>query len=536
MFEDKRFKNDSDNANNFFTPSDNVGLKEGNDNLNFGEQPVFRREQPKRVTKPKKEINSKAILKILIILLILALLGTSGYILYIKMFNNPIGVYKNVINYGFDYTNAKIDDFKSNFIYDKNKDIISSTGSFSLNTNLLEDLKGYQFKYKLTTDLNKEMIDSSLTINKDDKKVLDIEGVIRDKNLLINSKDIYNKYLQIKTIDDLKFNTIDFDYDLVKDILNSVRSTLINNLDKNKMNTKKMKLNVQNKNISVISNNYKLNSDDVKIIYQNVIDSLINNNEIIDKIADLLNIRKAEVKDLLNSLKTNEMIINGLKDIEFNIYTYGLTNKVIGGKILFDNKELINYTNFKDILNIKSIDNKLNIEKNNKEIKLNYNNILDLNIVNKDNKRNIEFSLEYEKLEMEGNLILEVNRVADKKVTTNILLNIKGKNDKDDFDINLMFDNITQIGGVIGNIPKSNIVDYNALSEIEKNDINNKIKSIIDKLPYKDLFIKDNDTEPINYCDIATNCNCLGSICNCTYLDSNGIEQSINCLNKQNTE
>ena len=74
MFEDKRFKNDSDNANNFFTPSDNVGLKEGNDNLNFGEQPVFRREQPKRVTKPKKEINSKAILKILIILLILALL------------------------------------------------------------------------------------------------------------------------------------------------------------------------------------------------------------------------------------------------------------------------------------------------------------------------------------------------------------------------------------------------------------------------------------------------------------------------------
>ncbi len=44
MFEDKRFKNDNeDNSNSFFMPN-NTGLRDGNDNLNFGEQPVVRKQ------------------------------------------------------------------------------------------------------------------------------------------------------------------------------------------------------------------------------------------------------------------------------------------------------------------------------------------------------------------------------------------------------------------------------------------------------------------------------------------------------------
>jgi len=65
MFEDKRFKNDNDSdSNNFFMPN-NTGLREGNDNLNFREQPVVYKQ-----VKVKKDIkfNKKKLLVILLII------------------------------------------------------------------------------------------------------------------------------------------------------------------------------------------------------------------------------------------------------------------------------------------------------------------------------------------------------------------------------------------------------------------------------------------------------------------------------------
>lgn len=69
MFEDKRFKNDNeDNSNSFFMPN-NTGLRDGNDNLNFGEQPVVRKQ-----VKENREIklNKKKLLMIFLIIVILS--------------------------------------------------------------------------------------------------------------------------------------------------------------------------------------------------------------------------------------------------------------------------------------------------------------------------------------------------------------------------------------------------------------------------------------------------------------------------------
>ncbi|MCI9281538.1 MAG: hypothetical protein HFI49_04740, partial [Bacilli bacterium] len=43
---------------------------------------------------------------------------------------------------------------------------------------------------------------------------------------------------------------------------------------------------------------------------------------------------------------------------------------------------------------------------------------------------------------------------------------------------------------------------------------------------FKDLF-KDNEEQ--NFCDIATDCECLSNVCTCSYLDKYGIKQTINC-------
>lgn len=534
MFEDKRFKNDNDNnSNSFLMPDNNTGLRDGNDNLNFGEQPQVRRQIKQR---KERKINKKFFLFLLIIVLGLFIGG--GYLVFNNIFNNPYRIYKTSINYGFDYVNTKLNDFNSKKLdYDLSKDILATSGSFSIDSNLLESFKGFDFKYKLTMDLNKEMIDSNLVINKDNKKVLDIEGFLRDKKILINSKDLYNKYLEIKNVDnlDLSFNDLNFNNNILNDILNSIKSSVISNLDKNKMTTDNIKIKVQNKNINVINNIYKLNNEDVKKIYQNVIDSLINDNNIIENLADTFNLRKAEIKEILENLKVNENILNSFKTIEFNLYTTGITNKVIGGRVLYNNIELINYTNFKDVLNVNtsSDSNKVDILKDSKETKLNFiaddSNLLSIIITKKDDKTNFSFDLEIEKLEVEGNLEVEIKRVANKKITTNVILDVKGKNDKDNFNINIEFSNVIQVGGTIQNIPKNNIVIYDNLSESDKKDIENKFNNIYSKLPFKDLF---NNGEEQNICDIITDCECLGSICTCSYLDKNGVEQNVNCLNK----
>lgn len=531
MFEDKRYKNNNDNNSNLFVPDNSIGLQDGNDNLNFGEQPILRKK-----VKPKKEkSNNKIFLKLIIVLLVLCLIVGIGYLIIKIVFNNPYKVYQNAINYGYEYVDNKVNDFKNKRLdYDINKDILSTSGSLIIDSNLLEDFKGYEFKYKISSDFNKKMVDSSLIVDKDDKEIFNIEGNLRDNKLLVSAKDVYNKYLQIGTTQDLEFNNINFNDNILNDILKVIKDSLINNLDKNNMNTKKTKLMVQNKNVNVINNIYKLNKEDVKKIYQDIIEAIINDDNIINNIAETFNLRKAEIKDVLESLKTNEVFLNNFSDLEFNIYTYGFMNKVIGGRILLNNEELINFTNYKDVLNVKTEkeNNKIDIVNNSKETKFDFkidNNLLTIIKTTHDDRTNYEFSIETPNIELEGNLELEVKRVANKRVTSNILLDVKGKSEEN-FNINIKFNNITQVGGTIQNIPNGNIVVYDSLTEMEKRDISNKFNSLIEKLPFKDLFNKDDETP--NYCDIATDCECFGSICTCSYLDKNGIEQSINCLNK----
>jgi hypothetical protein len=530
MFEDKRFKNDNDSdSNNFFMPN-NTGLREGNDNLNFREQPVVYKQ-----VKVKKDIkfNKKKLLVILLIISLLIFFIFGGFLFYKNFFNNPYRIYQNAINYGFDYLNAKVNSFNDKKLdYNINRDILSTSGSFSIDSNLLKDFKDYNFKYKLTMDLNEKMIDTNLVINNNNQKVLDIDGLLRDKKVLINSKDIYSKYLEVKEIQNLDFNNKVFDSKVLNDILDTMKSTIINNLNKNKMSTKKVKLKVQNKNISVINNIYKLNSEEVKKLYQDILDSLINNNDIINSLADTFNFRKAEIKEILNGLKTNEKILNLFKSLEFNLYTTGITNKVVGGRILFLDVEIINYTNYQDILNIKTEkeNKKIDIKKDNKETKINFaienNNLISLTVTKDGDKTNYSFNIEVDKLEVEGTFEIEVKRVANKKMSTDILLDINGKNNKDDFYLKFNFNNNTKVGGTIQNIPKNNIVNYETLSIEEKRNIENKFKDIVSKLPFKDLF---KINEGLNICDIASDCECLDNICTCSYLDKYGIKQIINC-------
>jgi len=536
MFEDKRFKNDnSDNSNNFFMP-DNTGLREGNENLNFGEQAVYRKPiKPKKERKPR---NTKLI-KILLVIFILCALVVSGYFVFIKVFNNPYNVYKNVINYGYDYLDNKIKDMNSKTLnYDKNKDIISTSGSLTISTNLMEELKDYKLEYKLGIDLSKEIFDANLLIKQNNKKVLDFNGYLRDKKILLNLKDVYNKYLQVGEISNLEsIKESNIDYSVLNDILKNIKNALEGNLDKNKMSSLKTKIKIQNKSLSVISNNYKLSSNEVKELYQDLINGLINDSKVIDKLADMFNLRKAEIKDILESLKDNTVILDNLKELEFRIYTNGIANNVVGGKILYDGKEFIDFTNYKNDLdvNVSREDNDFKVDKNNKDTKLVYNlgdkELLSIIITKKNDKTNYEFNIEYDKTEIEGNLEIEVLRVANKRVTTNIVFDTKGKIDKDNFDLKINLNNITQVGGTIESIPNNNISIYNDLSAAEKREIQVKYNNIVNNIPFGYLF-KINEDEITDYCEIATDCNCLGAICTCSYLDKDGVEQKINCLNK----
>ena len=256
MFEDKRFKNDNeDNSNSFFMPN-NVGLNVENDNLNFGEQPVVHMQVRE---KKKIKLNKKNFLVILLIISLLIFLVLGGYLFYKSFFNNPYRIYKTSINYGFNYLSTKVNNFNDKKLdYNINKDIFSTSGSFSIDSDLLKDFKDYIFKYKLTMDLNEKMIDTNFVINKNNQKILDIEGLLRDKKILINSKDIYSKYLEVKSIEnlDLDFNNITFDVKVLNNVLGVVKSTIINNLNKDNMSTEKIKIKIQNKNINVINNIY----------------------------------------------------------------------------------------------------------------------------------------------------------------------------------------------------------------------------------------------------------------------------------------
>ena len=275
----------------------------------------------------------KIFAKIFIFLVIIAALGALVYFilfpLYDKYFlNTPKKIFETTI----DNINTMI----SNNLITQEDNFDSYYQDFSLNidSNIdgLKEISDYTLNINTGIDFNKNILKAGLYINKDSQK-LGLDTYYKDK-------DSYIKYSTSDKYFYLGEDEEDISTDEIKELISIIKflgkdigyivskeTEIIKSLlDEEKLSKEKDVITIDDKNIDVTRNTFKLNSKDAEALINQYYNSILKDDTILNYMAKINNMSKVDYKGYLN----NQAIeLDDDFSASFNIYTIK-GNEVVG--------------------------------------------------------------------------------------------------------------------------------------------------------------------------------------------------------------
>ena len=275
----------------------------------------------------------KIFTRIIIFLVIIAALGALVYFilfpLYDKYFlNTPKKIFETTI----DNINTMI----SNNLITQEDNFDSYYQDFSLNidSNIdgLKEISDYTLNINTGIDFNKNILKAGLYINKDSQK-LGLDTYYKDK-------DSYIKYSTSDKYFYLGEDEEDISTDEIKELISIIKflgkdigyivskeTEIIKSLlDEEKLSKEKDVITIDDKNIDVTRNTFKLNSKDAEALINQYYNSILKDDTILNYMAKINNMSKVDYKGYLN----NQAIeLDDDFSASFNIYTIK-GNEVVG--------------------------------------------------------------------------------------------------------------------------------------------------------------------------------------------------------------
>ncbi len=376
----------------------------------------------------KKEKSGKALIIILLLIIVLAIAG--GVFYYIKT-SAPKNVFVSKINGFMDTANAE-----------NNKDLTKFNTTISLSGNIEttnKEITEYEniinngkIKLNVQTDMNNTFINANLDYQNDE--LLNAKALYKmgDNNVYLFVKDLYDKYLKIDTGSVLEINNnskvkID-DLELVnQDKAKSITKEIITKILKEDYFSKE---NVD----GMTKNTMKVSIAEIETIYTSYITELKDNQDYLncyknpEKVKEMFENVQKSVQESFDKYK-NE-IDKDKAIIEISLYTKGLSKEI--KKVEFTAKSL------------ESDEGKI--------------------IINKIDNETYGFSFEF-KTEKDGMLVTAEAFKGTVKLE---------KKDKETFNLNIVIDNVPDVGKVTLNIEikNSEIVDIEDVNTSNSVDIN----------------------------------------------------------------
>lgn len=248
---------------------------------------------------------------IVVIFVIIALLGLAffGGKYYLASRNN-IKIFMN------DYFNKLEDNIGKNN---------STSGSLSLNVNgdttdkekkIFKILNNLDFSMNYGIDTKENITNIDISTNYYGDKLININTYIEDNNIYLSSSDLYSKYIKIENKKEDNSEKKSMTNDDYKVIINSI-STAVNESLKEEYFTKNW-VKLDGKSVNKVE--LLLNNNNIKIINENIINNLKNNNNFIDSFGKLIGKKTMEVKELLDK-EIKEVNSNEYSDIKISLYT-----------------------------------------------------------------------------------------------------------------------------------------------------------------------------------------------------------------------
>lgn len=478
-------KVDENNNNNNLVNDTKSNNKNGDNSNKF-------KEIIQVLTNKFKEIkgNKNALIIGIVLIVLVLLLIVRGAV------SSPKNIYKGIINDSYKEVHSylkKADKLYKK--YDLEKNAVNAKASLKLDTtmDLLKDYSGYKYELNGGLDLQNKIANATVTVQGDKDNVDGTITIVKDKAYFTSTlfKQIINITEEMNIDEDyftkitkeLEENNIDFNADDYDYIVKTVKDVLIKNLNSKYMKKTSGSFELDDKTIKASKITYTLDDDSVKELVKGICEELLKNDKFLKKIADIADIDKSDVKDAIKNLKAAAKDIDLDDDIEFNIFTKGILNKVIGFNISMDDDEYISLYNYQkkfEFIYDDHSDNKLVVTgiKNKKEtevtIKYNKEKIATLNVREfSDNKIDFDFNINYDDEAMNGSIYLTI---VNKKDVYSGEYKVSFKQDKESLSVS--GDYSYEIGGELKAIDTKKAVtledvDYD---EIEK-AIDEKLKN-----------------------------------------------------------
>lgn len=248
---------------------------------------------------------------VVVIFVIIALLGLAffGGKYYLASRNN-IKIFMN------DYFNKLEDNIGKNN---------STSGSLSLNVNgdttdkekkIFKILNNLDFSMNYGIDTKENITNIDISTNYYGDKLININTYIEDNNIYLSSSDLYSKYIKIENKKEDNSEKKSMTNDDYKVIINSISTAVSESLKEEYFTKNWVKL--DGKSVNKVE--LLLNNNNIKIINENIINNLKNNNNFIDSFGKLIGKKTMEVKELLDK-EIKEVNNNEYSDIKISLYT-----------------------------------------------------------------------------------------------------------------------------------------------------------------------------------------------------------------------
>lgn len=248
---------------------------------------------------------------IVVIFVIIALLGLAffGGKYYLASRNN-IKIFMN------DYFNKLEENIGKNN---------STSGSLSLNVNgdttdkekkIFKILNNLDFSMNYGIDTKENITNIDISTNYYGDKLININTYIEDNNIYLSSSDLYSKYIRIENKKEDNSEKKSMTNDDYKVIINSISTAVSESLKEEYFTKNWVKL--DGKSVNKVE--LLLNNNNIKIINENIINNLKNNNNFVDSFGKLIGKKTMEVKELLDK-EIKEVNSNEYSEIKISLYT-----------------------------------------------------------------------------------------------------------------------------------------------------------------------------------------------------------------------
>ena len=337
---------------------------------------------------------------VVVIFVIIALLGLAffGGKYYLASRNN-IKIFMN------DYFNELEENIGKNN---------STSGSLSLNVNgdttdkekkIFKILNNLDFSMNYGIDTKENITNIDISTNYYGDKLININTYIEDNNIYLSSSDLYSKYIKIENKKEDNSEKKSMTNDDYKVIINSISTAVSESLKEEYFTKNWVKL--DGKSVNKVE--LLLNNNNIKIINENIINNLKNNNNFIDSFGKLIGKKTMEVKELLDK-EIKEVNSNEYSDIKISLYTK-ITKFV-----------KLEITSGEDKIVVKSNDKRYSFEIVDSEDNNTYNGTIEINNnsdsttynVNVKDSNNLEIKI--------NNTINKTTKIEKKDVSNSVLL------------------------------------------------------------------------------------------------------------------